>query len=108
MMRTSAKHQSAPRVEKVQIGAAPYRGAPIGTYPTPDSALVELRALIRHCGKAYGFTLEEHAEALQAAMADPEASLTCFRAIARELDPAAAPQAAGSLSIVGKGVRNER
>jgi hypothetical protein len=33
MMRNSAKHQSAPTAEKVQMSAAPYRGAPIRTCP---------------------------------------------------------------------------
>lgn len=34
-MRISAKHQTAPSGKKVQIGAQPYRGAPIRTCPTP-------------------------------------------------------------------------
>lgn len=35
MMRISAKHLSAPKAEKVRIGAKPYRVAPIGTCPAP-------------------------------------------------------------------------
>ena len=103
MIPISTNHQSVPRVVKVPIGTTPFRVVPISTYPTPDAALVELRALIRTCGKAYGFSLEELAEALQAALADPESALTCFRAMARELDQAA-PQA-GELNLNrGQGV----
>jgi len=35
-MRIRVKHQTAPRAKKVQIGAAPFRGAPIRTCPTPE------------------------------------------------------------------------
>lgn len=36
MMRISAKHLTAPKGKKVQMSAAPYRGAPIRTNPAPD------------------------------------------------------------------------
>lgn len=35
-MRIGAKHLSAPKGKKVQMSAAPYRGAPIRTNPAPD------------------------------------------------------------------------
>lgn len=35
MMRISAKHQSALKVDLVRTGAKPYRVAPIGTNPHP-------------------------------------------------------------------------
>lgn len=44
----------------------------------------ELAHLVRQCGDAYGFTEEEHAEALAAALRDPVAALECFRSIADE------------------------
>ncbi|HAN55819.1 MAG TPA: hypothetical protein DCQ77_06350 [Betaproteobacteria bacterium] len=46
----------------------------------------ELTQLVRQCGDAYGFTEAEHVDALAAALADSESALTCFRAIAAELD----------------------
>ena len=39
----------------------------------------ELADLARQCGDAYGFTGEEHAEALAAALRDPMVALECFR-----------------------------
>ena len=45
----------------------------------------ELTSLVRACGIAYAFTEDEHKEALQIALADPDHALTCFRAIAAEL-----------------------
>lgn len=47
----------------------------------------ELTRLVRLCGERYQFTGDEHAEALEVALADPVAALTCFRAIAREIAP---------------------
>ena len=47
----------------------------------------ELAQLIQLCGERYHFTEAEHVEALQVALADPVAALTCFRAIAREVQP---------------------
>jgi hypothetical protein len=53
-VRTDAKHQSAPKAEKVRIGAESFRTAPIGTYPalvcgtgetTPDRWALTLRTL---------------------------------------------------------------
>jgi hypothetical protein len=44
-----------------------------------------LARLVRRCGEHYKFTVQEHAEALQAALADPINALTCFRSIDREL-----------------------
>lgn len=44
----------------------------------------ELAHLVRQCGDTYGFTEEEHAEALAAALRDPVAALECFRSIADE------------------------
>jgi hypothetical protein len=42
----------------------------------------ELICLVRLCGERYSFTEAEHSEALAVALADPDAALTCFRAIA--------------------------
>lgn len=47
----------------------------------------ELAHLVHLCGEHYHFTEAEHVEALQVAHADPDAALTCFRAIAREIHP---------------------
>ena len=47
--------------------------------------LAELTALVRLCGEHYSFTEAEHAEALQCALADPAAALTCFLALAGEI-----------------------
>lgn len=44
----------------------------------------ELACLVRQCGGIYGFSEQEHIEALARAFADPEAALLCFRAIASE------------------------
>lgn len=38
MVRTDAKHQSASPGKKVQMSAAPYRGAPIRTCPAPTAS----------------------------------------------------------------------
>lgn len=46
---------------------------------TTDTA--ELRHLVRRVGTHYGFTPDEHALALDIALADPVAALICFRAI---------------------------
>ena len=40
MVRTDAKHLSAPKAEKVQMSATPYRVAPISTCPAPDTDLL--------------------------------------------------------------------
>jgi hypothetical protein len=45
----------------------------------------ELTDLVRFCGEAYAFTEEEHAEALQRALADCDSAMICFRAIKREI-----------------------
>lgn len=47
--------------------------------------VTELARLVRACGIAYAFTEDEHREALEIALADPDNALTCFRAIAAEL-----------------------
>lgn len=44
----------------------------------------ELTCLVRQCGEVYGFSEQEHVEALARAVADPEHALLCFRAIASE------------------------
>jgi virulence-associated protein VagC len=44
-----------------------------------------LARLVRRCGEHKKFTVQEHAEALQAALADPVNALTCFRSIANNL-----------------------
>ena len=44
----------------------------------------ELAHLVRQCGDTYGFTEEEHAEALATVLRDPVAALECFRSIANE------------------------
>lgn len=49
------------------------------------SEQAELATLVRQSGEAYGFTEQEHIEALSAALADPEEALTCFRTMMREL-----------------------
>lgn len=46
----------------------------------------ELDRLVVACGDAYGFTEAEHAEALAAARADPDAALLCYTTIAIELE----------------------
>ena len=43
MVRTDAKHLSARKAEKVQMSAAPYRGAPIRTCPAPAAEPVGIR-----------------------------------------------------------------
>ncbi|PTR14462.1 hypothetical protein C8R31_106135 [Nitrosospira sp. Nsp2] len=50
-----------------------------------DAAHPELTSLVRFCGEAYGFTEEEHAEALTRALADHDSALTCFRAIKAQI-----------------------
>ncbi|SFN32375.1 hypothetical protein SAMN05216386_0477 [Nitrosospira briensis] len=50
-----------------------------------DVARSELVRLVRFCGEAYGFTEEEHTEALTRALADCDSALTCFRAIKAEI-----------------------
>ena len=50
-----------------------------------DVARSELVRLVRLCGEAYGFTEEEHTEALARALADQDSALTCFRAIQAEI-----------------------
>jgi hypothetical protein len=50
-----------------------------------DVARSELAKLVRFCGEAYGFTEEEHAEALKAAIADFDSAMICFRAIKQEI-----------------------
>jgi len=87
MMRISANHRSAPPNKLVRTGATPYRGAPIGTKSDSPSFTDadELASLVRLCGIAYQFTEAEHAEALQAAVRDPESALACFCQIAAEL-----------------------
>src|SRR5690348_12710942 len=50
-----------------------------------DVARSELTKLVRFCGEAYGFTEEEHAEALASALADFDSAMICFRAIEREI-----------------------
>lgn len=50
-----------------------------------DVARSELVRLVRFCGEAYGFTEEEHTEALTRALADQGSALTCFRAIQAEI-----------------------
>ena len=50
-----------------------------------DVARSELVRLVRFCGEAYGFTEEEHTEALTRALADCGSALTCFRAIKAEI-----------------------
>ena len=45
----------------------------------------ELAHLVRQCGDTYGFTEEEHAEALTVALRDPVAALECFCSILAEL-----------------------
>ena len=45
----------------------------------------ELIGLVRFCGEAYGFTEEEHAEALERALADFDSALMCFRAMKAEI-----------------------
>jgi hypothetical protein len=57
------------------------------TITTAAADADELTSLVRLCGERYHFTDAEHVEALQIALADPVAALTCFRAIAREVAP---------------------
>lgn len=45
----------------------------------------ELACRVRQCGEVYGFSEQEHEEALARAFADPECALLCFRAIASGL-----------------------
>ncbi len=45
----------------------------------------ELRHLVRKAGENYAFTDAEHALALEIALSDPVAALTCFRDIAMRL-----------------------
>ena len=49
-----------------------------------DAKAAELRRLVRQCGELYNFSEDEHREALEIALADPENALVCFRTIARE------------------------
>lgn len=53
---------------------------------TNESA--ELARLVQLCGNAYQFSPDEHREALQIALADPVAALTCFSSIASKIIPA--------------------
>ncbi|PTR16970.1 hypothetical protein C8R31_101123 [Nitrosospira sp. Nsp2] len=48
-------------------------------------ARCELTELVRFCGEAYAFTDEDHAEALERALADYDSALTCFRAIKSQI-----------------------
>lgn len=41
----------------------------------------ELARLVRECGDVYGFTEEEHAEALATALRDPAVAWDCFRSM---------------------------
>lgn len=57
----------------------PGAGKPHKSEPT------EIATLMRQCADAYGFTEQEHAEALAVALADPAKALICFRTIVRDL-----------------------
>lgn len=50
-----------------------------------ESESEELTRLVRLCGTHYGFTPDEHADALAIALADPVDALTCFRGMAGRL-----------------------
>lgn len=50
-----------------------------------QQAREELTRLVRLCGTHYGFTPDEHADALAIALADPVDALTCFRGMAARL-----------------------
>lgn len=45
----------------------------------------EIVRLVKRCGNAYQFTEAEHHAALAAALADPNAALLCYKAIAVEI-----------------------
>lgn len=51
-----------------------------------QQAREELTRLVRLCGTHYGFTPDEHADALAIALADPVNALTCFRGMAARLN----------------------
>lgn len=52
--------------------------------PATATEAAELRMLVRMVGEFYGFSADEHREALEVALADPVAALDCFRAVAKE------------------------
>lgn len=54
-----------------------------------DVARSELTRLVRFRGEAYGFTEEEHALALERALADQDSAVICFRSIKQEILSAA-------------------
>lgn len=69
----------------VMCGPETYELAPVGRRTATPEEEAELRLLVPACGERYAFTADEHREALALALGDPEAALTCFRAIAAEL-----------------------
>lgn len=83
--RTLPRTSSAQSAQNARTLPAHSEGAP---HIAPEA---ELTRLVRLCGDRYHFTESEHAEALQVALADAGAALTCFRAIAREIQPEGEP-----------------
>jgi hypothetical protein len=77
--------RTTPRTLPAQCEKTP-RTLPAHSDPAPHITNEdELARLVRLCGEAYGFTPDEHSEALAAALADYDAALTCSQTIAAEL-----------------------
>ncbi|KAB2309539.1 hypothetical protein F8A87_09755 [Betaproteobacteria bacterium SCN2] len=78
--------RTLPRTLSAQSAQSPHTLGALWAGDPHKSELTELAVLVRQCGEAYGFTEQEHVEALTAALANPVEALTCFRTMVCELD----------------------